>query len=105
MSKIQLPPKKTAEVQQEENRPTKVRERQIQKIINKGGSPVQVDEPHEDKIKNFNLMVLESDLSFIGKLCNKRPKKPGRIIGFSKKDWLLEAVQEKIDRERKKYNL
>ena len=105
MSKIQLPPKKNTEVQQEENRPAKVSERKIQEIINKGGSPVQVDEPNEDKIKNFNLMVLESDLKFIGKLCNKRPKKPGRIIGFSKKDWLLEAVQEKIDRERKKYKL
>lgn len=105
MSKIQLPPKKKTEIQQEENPPAKVSERKIQEIINKGGSPVQVNEPTEDKIKNFNLLVLESDLNFIGKLCDKRPKKPGRIIGFSKKDWLLEAVQEKIDRERKKYKL
>ncbi len=58
MSKIQLPPKKKTEVQQEENPPAKVSERKIQEIINKGGSPVQVNEPDEDKIKNFNLLVL-----------------------------------------------
>jgi hypothetical protein len=105
MSKIQLPPKKNAEIQMDDKPVSKVNEKKIQYIINKGGSPVKTDEPLIDTVKNFNIMVLESDLHIIGELCNKRPKKPGRVIGFSKKDWLLEAVQEKIERERRKYNI
>jgi hypothetical protein len=105
MSKIQLPPKKSPEVQKEDKSVPKFSEKEIQLIINKGGSPIQTSELVDDKVKNFNLHVLESDLNTIGELCNKRPKKPGRIIGFSKKDWLLEAIQEKIERERKKYKI
>lgn len=105
MSKIQLPPKKNQEVQKSEQSAPKISEKEIQHIINKGGSPIQITNKAEDKIKNFNLLILESDLNLIGELCDKRPKKPGRVIGFSKKDWLLEAVQEKIEREQKKYKL
>lgn len=105
MSKIQLPPKKNMEVQQEDKLLPKVSEKEIQLIINKGGSPIQAVEPIKDNVKNFNLHVLESDLNIIANLCSKRPKKPGRVIGFSKKDWLLEAIQEKIERERKKYKI
>lgn len=104
MSKIQLPPKKEAVETKDISNIKKVSERKIQEIINKGGSPITT-EPADDKIKNFNLLVLESDLNIIGKLCDQRPKKPGRVIGFSKKDWLLEAVQEKIDREKRKFHL
>lgn len=105
MSKIQLPPKKNQEAQKSEQSAPKISEKEIQHIINKCGSPIQSTNKVEDKIKNFNLLILENDLNLIGELCNKRPKKPGRIIGFSKKDWLLEAVQEKIEREQKKYKL
>lgn len=104
MSKIQLPPKKDTEETKDNSNLKKISERKIQEIINKGGSPI-TREPEDDKIKNFNLLVLESDLNIIGKLCDQRPKKPGRVIGFSKKDWLLEAVQEKIDREKRKFRL
>ncbi len=105
MSKIQLPPKRTTEDVPSPKPDQKVNEKKIQDIINKGGSPIQSKSKEIEKIKNFNILVLESDLNIIGDLCDQRPKKPGRIIGFSKKDWLLEAVQEKIDRERKKYNI
>lgn len=105
MSKIQLPPKKNTVVQKEDKLVPKISEKEIQLIINKGGSPIQAAEPVKNNVKNFNLHVLESDLDTIGQLCNKRPKKPGRIIGFSKKDWLLEAIQEKIEREQKKYKI
>ena len=105
MSKIQLPPKRNTETTKEERPAPKVSEKKIKEIINKGGSPTQVDKPANDVVKNFNILILESDLEIIADLCDKRPKKPGRIIGFSKKDWLLEAIQEKIDREKKKFNV
>lgn len=105
MSKIQLPPKRQTEATKEEKPLSKISEQKIQAIINKGGSPIQNAIAEEGKLKNFNILVLESDLKIIGELCDKRPKKPGRIIGFSKKDWLMEAVQEKIEKEKKKHNL
>ena len=105
MSKIQLPPKRKPEAPKDERSTAKVSEKKIKEIINKGGSPIQADQPANDRVKNFNILILESDLEIIGELCDKRPKKPGRIIGVSKKDWLLEAIQEKIDREKKKFNL
>ncbi|MES2828831.1 MAG: hypothetical protein V4687_11765 [Bacteroidota bacterium] len=105
MSKIQLPPKRNSEPQKEDRPAPKVSEKKIQQIINKGGSPIQGEKTVDDKVKNFNIMILESDLDTIAELCDKRPKKPGRIIGFSKKDWLLEAIQEKIDREKRKFNV
>jgi len=102
MSKIQLPPKKKSENNNPVKTEPKVSEKKIREIINKGGSPMQKDAPENDTLKNFNILVYESDLNTIGDLCDLRPKKPGRAIGFSKKDWFLEAVQEKIAREKKK---
>jgi len=102
MSKIQLPPKREPEANNPAKAEPKVSEKKIQEIINKGGSPIQRNKPEIDNLKNFNILVYESDLQTIGELCDLRPKKPGRVIGFSKKDWFLEAVQEKIAREKKK---
>jgi hypothetical protein len=103
MSKIQLPPKKENLVSNKAEFP-KVSEKKIKEIISKGGSPVKntVEPP---KIKNFNLLIFESDLETISKLCDKRPKKIGRKISFSKNDWLQEAVRDKIEREKKEFNL
>ena len=103
MSKIQLPPKKDKEVIGDKPLP-KVSERKIQEIINKGGSPI-AETSGSEEFKNFNLILLKSDLNKITELCGKRPKKHGRKIGISKLDWLLEAVQEKIEREERKYNI
>jgi hypothetical protein len=102
MSKIQLPPKRETEANNPVKTEPKVSEKKIQEIINKGGSPIKNNTPEIDSLKNFNILVYESDLKIIGELCNMRPKKPGRAIGFSKKDWFLEAVQEKIAKEKKK---
>jgi hypothetical protein len=102
MSKIQLPPKREPETNNPVKAEPKISEKKIRQIINKGGSPTQKEAPETDTLKNFNILVYESDLDTIGELCDLRPKKPGRVIGFSKKDWFLEAVQEKIARERKK---
>ena len=102
MTKIQLPPKKASELNTPAKAEPKVSEKKIREIINKGGSPTQKQAPETDTLKNFNILVYESDLNTIGDLCDLRPKKPGRAIGFSKKDWFLEAVQEKIVREKKK---
>ncbi len=82
----------------------KVSERKINEVLSRGlNSSRKEPELQNDKEKNFSLSIMESQLQVIGQLCDKRPKKPGRRIGLSKQDWIMEAVQEKLERETKKY--
>ena len=105
MTKIALPPKRQAEVGSPVKADPKIKEKDILEIINRGGSPVLPVIENTEVLKNFNILIYESDLKIIGELCDKRPKKPGKVIRFSKKDWILEAVLEKIERERKRYDI
>ena len=60
----------------------------------------------DDVFKNFNIKILESELETINELREKRPKQRGqKRLGISLHDWIVEAVQEKIDSERKKYKV
>ncbi|TXI13185.1 MAG: hypothetical protein E6Q66_10460 [Pedobacter sp.] len=94
-SKIQLPPKK------------EIDEDKIKSIINKGGSPASYTEEQNSSeiIKNFNVKMTEEDLKMVSILCKKRPSTLGRKLSFTKQEWLLEAIREKIDREVKEYNI
>lgn len=93
-SKIQLPPKK------------EIDENKIKNVINKGGSPASYEQSDvPEVIKNFNVKMTEEDLQIVSILCKKRPSKLGRKLSFAKQDWFLEAVREKIERERKEYNI
>jgi hypothetical protein len=83
-------------------------EKQIEAVINRGSSSLAVDTPEVDtpeiKIKNFNIKVPSTTLTVIDELRAKRPRKPtSPKLGISTQDWLLEAIQEKIEREQKKY--
>src|ERR1044071_6738561 len=81
----------------------KVSERKINEVLSRGLNSQKPAELQNDKEKNFSLSIMESQLRLIGQLCDKRPKKPGRRIALSKQDWIMEAVQEKLERETKKY--
>ncbi len=105
MAKIKLPPKKetpAAPVKAETN----ASEKKIQAVINKGGSVIQADDPpKEDTFKNFNIRILESELQAINQLREKRPKARGqKRSGISLHDWIIEAIQEKTEREKKKFS-
>lgn len=94
-SKIQLPPKK------------EIDENKIKNVINKGGSPASyIEEPTTfENIKNFNVKMTENDLQMISILCKKRPSILGRKLAFTKQEWFLEAIREKMERETKEYNI
>ncbi len=99
-SKIQLPPKK-------DNLNEEINEDRIKNIINKGGSPVSYIEEHHasEIVKNFNVKMTEEDLITVSKLCKRRPNKFGRTLSFTKQEWFLEAIREKIAREKDLYNI
>ncbi|RSK38448.1 hypothetical protein [Hymenobacter perfusus] len=78
-------------------------EKKIEAVINRGSSSL-TSEVTEVKLKNFNIKLPASTLTVIDELRAKRPRRPtSPKLGISTQDWLLEAIQEKIQREQKKY--
>jgi len=84
-------------------------EEKIEAVINRGSTIVNSDpaskqESEPERIKNFNIRITSSMLQEIDALRAKRPRKPtSPKLGVSTQDWLLEAVQEKLQRDKKKY--
>ena len=104
---VSAPPKKKPATAPE---PTaKPNDKEIDAIINRGSSTVTAVEPQQqapETVKNFNVKILSSRLAAIDELRAKRPKKPiSPKLGVSLQDWMIEAIEEKIKRERKHYNL
>lgn len=83
-------------------------ERAVESFINKGGSTTLKarKERDGDKIKSFRLDLTESEVDMIKTLRDMRPRSVrSRKIIISVNDWVIEAVNEKIEREKKKYNV
>ncbi|MVM35701.1 hypothetical protein GO755_37145 [Spirosoma sp. HMF4905] len=84
-----------------------VSEKKIQEFINKGGKPTGGGEENLAKssgTKSIKLIMTNNEMSAIKELRNKRPSR-SRKIPISVHDWVIEAIQEKIEREQKKYGL
>lgn len=80
-------------------------EKKIEAVINRGSSPLASAPEPPEQIKNFNIRVTSGTLRLIDELRAKRPRKPtSPKLGISTQDWLLEAIQEKIQREQRKYS-
>lgn len=78
-------------------------EKKVEAVINRGSSSLASEAP-EVTIKNFNIKLPSTTLTVIDELRAKRPRKlTSPKLGISTQDWLLEAIQEKIQREQKKY--
>lgn len=91
-------------------RPKKpVTEADIEAAINKGGSTVkEAQNPSldDDTVKYFNLRLTSGVLKKIERFREKRPRKlASPKLGISTHDWILEAIEEKMQREGKKYQI
>lgn len=104
---VSAPPKKAAAAIPVEQQTTRDQEKKIDQIINRGSSTVVKAEPSELKqIKNFNIKIMSSQLAEVDQLRAKRPRKPtSPKLAISLQDWILEAIEEKIQKEKKKYNV
>lgn len=101
---VSPPPKKTTPAKLDEQQKNKGQEKKIEEIINRGSTTVGQTEPH-NQIKNFNIKIMSSQLTEVDQLRAKRPRKPtSPKLGVSLQDWIIEAIEEKIQREKKKYN-
>lgn len=84
-----------------------VTEAEIEAVINKGGSTTtKAEKPTEDDdtVKFFNLRLTSGVLNKITSFREKRPRKlASPKLGISTHDWILEAIEEKMQREKRKY--
>ena len=100
---VSPPPKKTASVPSAPAA-SKLDEKKINAIINRGSSSVGTTPPAPAQLKNFNIKITAATLASIDEVRAKRPRKPtSPKLGISTQDWLLEAIAEKLEREQKKY--
>lgn len=95
------------ELPKPDKQPKAVSEKQIQAFINKGGKPTDRGEeiPESGVTKSIKLIMTGQEMKAIKVLRGKRPVKRSRKIPISIHDWVIEAIQEKIEREQKKYSL
>lgn len=103
---VSPPPRKPAASPSEPSNRSKLDEKKIDAIINRGSSSVASSSTEVVQVKNFNIKITASTLASIDEVRAKRPRKPtSPKLGISTQDWLLEAIAEKLEREQKKYKL
>jgi len=103
---VSAPPKKKAAAPavSAAQQPAKEQEKKIDEIISRGSTTIGKADPQE-RIKNFNIKIMSGQLATVDQLRAKRPKKPtSPKLAVSLQDWIIEAIDEKIEREKKKYN-
>lgn len=89
----------------------KVSEEEIDAIINKGGkTTVESESKKKPRIstttKSIKLVMTTDEMETIKELRDQRPApNRSRRLAISVHDWVIEAIQEKIERERRKYSL
>ncbi len=103
---VSPPPKKNIAATPSPATRSKLDEKKIDAIINRGSSSIAATPPAPSQLKNFNIKVPAYTLASIDEVRAKRPRKPtSPKLGVSTQDWLLEAIAEKLEREQKKYKL
>ena len=84
-------------------------EAEIEAVILKGGSTTKnaaTRQHGDDTVKYFNLRLTAGVLKRIEEFRAKRPRKlASPKLGISTHDWMLEAIEEKMQREAKKYSI
>ena len=69
------------------------RPQDIKEVINRGGSSAASQEENQEKERIFNLRVPES---LVAKVDALRKRRTGKI---SRNTWILEAIEDKVERE------
>lgn len=82
-----------------------ISEKKLQEFINGGGAPTKkgIEQSTDGVTKSIKLVMTAEEMETIKQLRNKRPAPRSRKIPISVHDWVIEAIQEKIERESRKY--
>ena len=103
---VSPPPRKSAATLPEPPTRSRQDDKKIEAIINRGSSAVANSSIAPVPLKNFNIKVPANTLVQIDEVRAQRPRKStSPKLGISTQDWLLEAIAEKLEREKKKYKM
>ena len=78
---------------------TGVDEKSVQAVINRGGRIAESDGLESDVLKRVQLRIYSSQLNDIDNAIDKLKRDRKRYPNFSRHQFLLEAIEEKLDRE------
>ena len=104
---VTAPPKRKQEESIETQTNAKT-EKEIKAVINRGGSPISsITEPVVPIVKIVNVSLTTPEIETIALLREQRPRnaRSKRKTPISLHAWLVEAAQEKIEREKKKFGV
>ena len=90
------PDRKKSDVEQTN---TDVDEREVQAVINRGGRTAEADNSESDALKRVQLRLYTSQLTDIDNAIEKLKRDRKRFPNFSRHQFLLEAIEEKLHRE------
>ena len=76
-----------------------VDEREVQAIINRGGRAAEADNGESDPLRRVQLRLYTSQIADIDNAIEKLKQDRKRFPNFSRHQFLLEAIEEKLDRE------
>lgn len=77
-------------------------EAEIEKVISKGGQVAQTEPEDDDAVVHINTRLTRRIVRQIDALRASRPRKMGSPkLGVSLRDWIVEAVEEKLSRDTK----
>ena len=76
-----------------------VDEREVQAVINRGGRAAEADNGESDALRRVQLRLYTSQIADIDNAIEKLKRDCKRFPNFSRHQFLLEAIEEKLDRE------
>ena len=76
-----------------------VDEREVQAIISRGGRAAEADDKESDALRRVQLRLYISQIVDIDNAIEKLKRDRKRFPNFSRHQFLLEAIEEKLDRE------
>jgi hypothetical protein len=76
-----------------------VDEREVQAIINRGGRAAEANNGESDPLRRVQLRLYTSQIADIDNAIEKLKQDRKRFPNFSRHQFLLEAIEEKLDRE------
>ena len=74
-------------------------EREVQVVINRGGRAAEADDRESDALRRVQLRLYTSLIADIDNAIEKLKRDRKRFPNFSRHQFLLEAIEEKLDRE------
>ena len=75
-----------------------VDEREVQAVINRGGRAAEANNGESDPLRRVQLRLYTSQIADIDNAIEKLKQDRKRFPNFSRHQFLLEAIEEKLDR-------